>query len=313
MTVEAYPTPAQLVPYVFQSQLAAVWEYPGSGVAGDIPQLTWTAPVAGTYVVMMDIQVNGGSAVAGDQWVYHRMVASGAVVASQPGVWGPGAYVMCSETYVVTVAVGDIVKFQGWKSGSGGHVYAGSPESRMTVTGYVPLGGVPAPVPSGGQAGSMLQKVSAADYNTQWGTAPLSAKVTRQAVYGVTNTAWNRIPMDTTEYDPNGLWSGTGFTLPAGIWHVWGHMSFMPSTGGSARILGLGDSSVTNRYADNRRSPLPSAAFDIGCEIYSIVRFTAPTLVELWVYQDSGGTLNTFNNSTWNGHACLAVFRVAGL
>ena len=311
MTVEAYPTPAALVPYSAQVALPSNFLIPQTAAA-DIPGLTWTAPATGMYIVRSDLTLNGSNAVAGDQWSYRRLVVGAGVFGPDVAEWSPGAYTMTSYTWLVSVNAGDVVKLQGWKNGSGGSVYY-SPPSTMTVTGYVPLGGVPAPVPSGGQAGSMLQKVSAADYNTQWGTAPLSAKVTRQAVYGVTNTTWNRIPMDTTEYDPNGLWSGTGFTLPAGIWHVWGHMSFMPSTGGSARILGLGDSSVTNRYADNRRSPLPSAAFDIGCEINSIVRFTAPTLVELWVYQDSGGTLNTFINSSWNGHACLAVFRVAGL
>jgi hypothetical protein len=311
VTVEAYPTPAALVPYSVQVALGANWELPQT-TATDVTGLTWTAPATGIYIVRTDLTVNGSTAVAGDQWAHWQLLVAGVVQSLQPSEWSPGAYCMSGETWVISANAGDIVKVQGWKNGSGGHVYY-SPSSTMTVTGYVPLGGVPAPVPPGGLAGSMLQKVSAADYNTQWGTAPLFCKATRQsAAQGITNVTWNRLGMDTLD-DPSGLWSSTGFMLPAGVWHVWGHMSFMPSTAGSVRVLGLGDSSVTNRYSDTRRGPLPSASFDIGIEANSVLRFTTPTLVELWCYQDSGGTLNTFNNSAWNGHAALAAYRVPGL
>lgn len=127
------------------------------------------------------------------------------------------------------------------------------------------------------------------------------ARVYRSAVQSIGNAAFTAIQWNNETFDTDGIHdnvtNNTRLTAAVtGKYLVTGHVGFAGSAAGTIRVARILKNGTTGY---DRYDALPSATADLGLVVKALVDLAAADYVELDVYQDSGGSLNTSGSEVY--------------
>lgn len=157
----------------------------------------------------------------------------------------------------------------------------------------------PSTQPTGTLITSTMYKAHLVD-NIKFLHGPPTVRVARDAAYAIPASAWEEIPFDTEDWDSNLMWSSTAatkvFCRTAGKFSWACNGGFASSTVGVFRGIALRKNSTSGDpteggFVDNDDFPSGAAARTYACS--GMVSLTTGQYVQLVMFQDTGGTLNS--------------------
>ena len=145
-----------------------------------------------------------------------------------------------------------------------------------------------------------------------------AARAYKTSTQTIANVTWTAVTWDVEEFDTNGFIDlsshNTRITIPEDGYYVVGGTIGFDANNTGLRLLTIrinGDS--TDRHAYHTANAYGASAYGIVLSSSTILQLSSGDYVEMFVYQDSGGNLDTQHVSNGDGRSAFYIYKIQNL